>query len=95
MRAHLALVEQLLQARSQQTPRVVMLLSAVAAVHDDAAHPAALQKCLVHREVGEVGHYLVAFLPTQRIRLVALGDIEGQRRIVWIPGERVWWQCVR
>ena len=44
VRTHLALVEQLLQARPQQAPLVVVLLAAIGAVDHDAPHAARLQQ---------------------------------------------------
>ena len=89
VRAHLPLVEQLLQARPQQAPLVVVLLAAIRAVDHDAAHAARLQQRLVHREIGEVGHHLVALLDAQRLGLAELRGVDRERGVVRIPGERV------
>ncbi len=95
VRAHLTLVEQLLQARAQQAPLVEVLVAAVAAVDYDAAHPATLQQRLVHGEVGQVGQDLVAVAVGQLLCVVRLRGVQRQRGIVRIPGEGVRWQGVR
>ena len=95
MRPHLAFLEQLLQAGPQQAPLVEVLLTAVAAVDDDAAHAAPLQQGLVDREVSDVGHDLVALGVAQRLRLLGRVAVERQRGIRRIAGERVRRQGIR
>jgi hypothetical protein len=51
---------------------------------------------LVDRQVGEVGHHLVALLVGQRVLLLGLPAVQRQRGVLRIPGERVrrkgvWW----
>ena len=89
MRAHLALVEQLLQAGPQEAPLVVVLLAAVTTIDDDAPHAARLQQRLVDSEISEIGDDLVTLVEAQRIGIARLGGVDRQRGVVRIPGERV------
>jgi hypothetical protein len=73
---------------------VEVLFAAVAAVDDDATHPASLEECLVDGEIGEVRHNLVALGLAQRLLLDGLRAIERQRGVVRISGERVRWQRI-
>lgn len=95
MGPHLPLVQQLLEARPQQTPLVKVLLAAVAAVDDDAAHATGLQQRLVDGEVGEIGHHLVAFGLGQPVLLAALRTVEGEGRVMRVTGERIRRQGIR
>jgi hypothetical protein len=92
---HLPLLQQLLEARPQQAPLVEVLLAAVAAVDDDAAHATGLQQSLVDGEVGEIGHHLVALGLAQPVLLAALRTVEGEGGIMRVTGERVRRQGIR
>ncbi|MDT7595297.1 MAG: dehydrogenase, partial [Pseudonocardiales bacterium] len=73
-------------------PVVVVLLSAVGAVHRDTAQPARRQQSLIDGEITKVSEQSGSLLVIQRLVVSVLGvlqRLQGQRRILRVTSERV------
>jgi len=92
VRSHPAGFEQLLQAGSEQLPVVIVLLSAVGAVHDDAAYSAGSQQSLVDGQITQVSEQASSLVVIQRFVNAVVGTVQSfqrQSRILRITGEGV------
>jgi hypothetical protein len=92
MRAHPAGFEQLLQAGPEQLPVVIVLLSTIRAVHDNAAYSAGSQQSLVDGQIAQVSEQAGSLLIVERFVDAVVGTVQSfqrQSRILRIASEGV------